>query len=177
MTGAGGLSTAATSLTYTGDQVNAGTYYVTAHYAGDANHYPSDGFPVAIIIEKATSTTAVTGGTFPFDGYAHAATVLVSGVGTGITQTVTLGYSGTCSSAPITVAQGTSCTATANYGGDANHLPSSGFATITIVVRSTTTSLTSSLVPTVTGVDRGTDGHRGWCAGGYTDSDGHGDCH
>ena len=38
VTGVGGLSTSATSLSYTGDQVNAGTYYVTAHYAGDANH-------------------------------------------------------------------------------------------------------------------------------------------
>ena len=47
VTGAGGLSTSATSLTYTGDQINAGTYYVTAHYAGDANHEPSDGAVVA----------------------------------------------------------------------------------------------------------------------------------
>ena len=38
VTGAGGSPASATSLTYTGDQVNAGTYYVTAHYAGDANH-------------------------------------------------------------------------------------------------------------------------------------------
>ena len=27
----------------TGDQVNAGTYHVTAHYGGDANHEASDG--------------------------------------------------------------------------------------------------------------------------------------
>ena len=37
VSGAGGLSTAATSLTYSGNQVDAGTYYVTAHYAGDAS--------------------------------------------------------------------------------------------------------------------------------------------
>jgi hypothetical protein len=53
VTGAGGLSTSATSLTYSGDQVNVGTYYVTAHYAGDANHLPSDGAAVAITIQKA----------------------------------------------------------------------------------------------------------------------------
>ena len=57
VTGAGGLSTGATSLTYRGDQINAGTYYVTAHYAGDANHEASDGAAVAIVINKATSTT------------------------------------------------------------------------------------------------------------------------
>ncbi len=97
--------------------VNAGTYYVTAHFAGDSNHYPSDGSPVAIIIQKTTSTTTVTGGTFAFNGNAHAATALVSGVGTGITQTAILTYSGSCSAAPITVAQGASCTATAKLCG------------------------------------------------------------
>ncbi|MBI3864302.1 MAG: hypothetical protein HY290_20655, partial [Planctomycetia bacterium] len=57
VTGAGGLSTSATSLTYSGDQVNAGTYYVTAHYAGDANHNASDGAAIAIVI-KAKSLNA-----------------------------------------------------------------------------------------------------------------------
>ena len=39
VTGAGGLSTGATTVSYTGDQINAGTYFVTASiYAGDANH-------------------------------------------------------------------------------------------------------------------------------------------
>ena len=49
--GAGGLNTSATSLAYSAnsdgtgvaDRTNAGTYYVTAHYAGDANHTASDG--------------------------------------------------------------------------------------------------------------------------------------
>ena len=50
VTGAGGLSTSATSLTYSGDQIDAGTYFVTAHYAGDANHTSSDGSAVAITI-------------------------------------------------------------------------------------------------------------------------------
>jgi hypothetical protein len=69
--GAGGPSTSATSLTYTGDQANAGTYSVTAHYAGDANHFGSDGDPVAIVI-KAPIVTTATGGTFAYDGQAHA---------------------------------------------------------------------------------------------------------
>src|SRR5205823_10802162 len=61
VSGAGSLSTSATSLTYTGDQVNAGTYYVTAHYTGDANHEASDGAAVAIVLNKATSTTTKVG--------------------------------------------------------------------------------------------------------------------
>src|SRR6185369_12632674 len=73
VTGAGGLSTSATSLTYTGDQVNAGSYYVTAHYAGDANHLPSDGKPAAITINKATSTTTTVGAApFTYDGTTRA---------------------------------------------------------------------------------------------------------
>jgi hypothetical protein len=60
MTGAGGLSTGATSLTYTGDQIDAGAYYVTAHYAGDANHLGSDGVAVAITIQQATLPVVVT---------------------------------------------------------------------------------------------------------------------
>src|SRR5207244_4424000 len=52
VSGAGGLSTIPTLLTYSGDQVNAGTYYVTAHYAGDANHEASDGAAVAVTIQS-----------------------------------------------------------------------------------------------------------------------------
>lgn len=64
VTGAGGLSTAATSVTYTGDRVKAGTYYVTAHYAGDANHEASDGQPVAVVIKpKVLDATASSPGT------------------------------------------------------------------------------------------------------------------
>jgi hypothetical protein len=62
VTGAGGLITRATSLTYTGDQIDAGTYYVTAHYAGDANHFGSDGAPVALTINPAPLTVTPTTG-------------------------------------------------------------------------------------------------------------------
>ena len=112
---------------------NAGVYNADFwSFTGTANYNNIAATTITDTINQATSTTAVTGGTFTFDGLPHAATALASGVGTGITQTAIITYSGTCSSAPITVAQGTNCTATANYGGDANHLPSSGIATITI---------------------------------------------
>ena len=80
VTGAGGLSTSATSLTYsanangtgTADQTDAGTYYVTAHYAGDANHMASDGAAVAIVIGQASSTTTTVGaGPFTYTGSAQ----------------------------------------------------------------------------------------------------------
>jgi len=115
VSGAGGLSTAATSLTYTGDQVNAGTYYVTAHYAGDANHHPSDGAAVAIVINKAPSTTTVTivGGPFVYNGAPHTpATVLVTGAG-GLNLTPTATYANN-------VNAGTA-TASYSFAGDANH--------------------------------------------------------
>jgi hypothetical protein len=79
VTGAGGLSTSATSLTYTGDQVNAGTYYVTAHYAGDTNHNPSDGAAVAIVINKANATIIVTPYNVTYDANAHTATGAATG--------------------------------------------------------------------------------------------------
>ncbi len=68
VTGPDGFSTSATSVTYSGnsdgtgvaDQIDAGTYYVTAHYAGDTNHTPSNGAAVAITINKATLPVSVT---------------------------------------------------------------------------------------------------------------------
>ena len=62
VTGAGGLSTAATSLTYTGDQVNAGTYYVTATTPATPTTTPATACAVAIVINKAASVTTTTSG-------------------------------------------------------------------------------------------------------------------
>ena len=80
MTGAGGLSTRAISLSYSAnsngtgvaDQTDAGVYYVTAHYAGDANHTASDGSAVAVTICKASSTTTtMSAGPFTYTGSAR----------------------------------------------------------------------------------------------------------
>ena len=76
VTGAGGLSTAATSLTYSAnadgtgvaDRTNAGTYYVTAHYAGDANHLASDGAAVGIRILARHITATFTAASKVYDG-------------------------------------------------------------------------------------------------------------
>ncbi len=158
VTGAGGLNTAATFLTYSGDRVNAGTYTVTAHYAGDANHLPSDGAAVAITIDKAATTTVLTvvGGPFTYTGAAQTpAAVTVTGAG-GLSLTPTATYASN-------VDAGTA-TASFSYAGDANHEASSGSATFAISKADATVTVTpytvtydgrahSAAVSTITGVD------------------------
>jgi hypothetical protein len=123
-------------VTYTGDQVNAGTYYVTAHYAGDANHTPSDGESVGIVIGKAASATTTVGdGPFTYDGTTHAGgSGTVTGAGT-ITGTATVTYTGD------QVNAGTYYV-TAHYAGDANHEASDGLP-VAIVINKATSSTTT----------------------------------
>ena len=134
VTGAGGLSTGASSLSYsanadgtgTADQVDAGTYYVTAHFAGDANHLSSDGSAVAISILKADSTTIVkiNGGPFIYTGLAQTpATVTVKGPG-GLSLTPTASY--------INNVNAGTATASFTFAGDANHTGSSDSQTFDI---------------------------------------------
>jgi hypothetical protein len=142
VTGVGGLNTVATSLTYSGDQVNAGTYYVTAHYAGDANHNPSDGAAVAITINKASSTTITVGaGPFTYDGTIHASgSGTVTGVGGLNTAATSLTYTGD------QVDAGTYYV-TAHYAGDANHKPSDGSAVAITINKASSTTTTVGAGP------------------------------
>jgi hypothetical protein len=135
VTGAGGLTTSATSLTYTGDQVNAGTYDVTAHYAGDANHEPSDGAAVAIVINKAVSaTTTVGAGPFTYDTTTHAGgSGTVTGAGGLNTSATSLTYTGD------QVNAGTYYV-TAHYEGDANHNASDGAAVAIVINKAGSTT-------------------------------------
>src|SRR5258708_39909050 len=89
---------------------NAGSYTDTWTFTDATGNYNNAGSMVNDVINRASSTTTVTGGTFIYDGMAHAATVSVTGVG-GLSLTPAPTYTGTCSAAPITVAQGTLCTA------------------------------------------------------------------
>src|SRR5437868_3853835 len=100
VSGVGGLNPTVTP-SYTSN-VTVGTATASYTFAGDANHEGSTDSKT-FAITKASSTTAVTGGTFVYDGTAHSPTVVVAGVGGGVTQTVMLSYTGSCISAPITV--------------------------------------------------------------------------
>jgi hypothetical protein len=123
------------------------TCTATGTYAGDANHTGSSN-TASVTITPASSFVVVTGGTFPYDGAAHAAT---GGAGTtagSLTNpnAVLISYSGSCSSAPITVAQGATCTATGTYAGDANHSGSYNSANVTITGASQTITFTSMII-------------------------------
>lgn len=146
VTGAGGLSVAATSLTYSGDQINAGIYYVTAHYAGDANHEPSDGAAVAITINKAASTTAVVAAGGVYNGSAYAATGSVTGAGS-LTATPTFLYVGTGATnypaSSVAPKNAGTYSVTATYAGDANHFGSSATVGFTIGLATLTGSATA----------------------------------
>jgi hypothetical protein len=146
VSGAGGLS-ATPSLTYTdaagnvlaGLPTNAGSYTVRASYAGDANHTGSSA-SAAITIARATPTVTAVGGSYTYDGQAHAATGSVSGVNGANLGTPTLTYSYTdpngqvvtSGSAPV---EPGSYTVTASFAGDANYSPASATATILIDYR------------------------------------------
>ena len=146
ITGAGGLVTM-TTVTYILN-TDVGTATADATYGGDANHLGSTATQVTFDITKAPSTVTVAALSVEYDGAAHPTTALVSGVGTGIMQSVTWAYTGNCSAAPINVSE-TLCTATATYAGDSNHDGSSGFNTITITKAPTTTTLTFETGPYV----------------------------
>jgi hypothetical protein len=111
----------------------AGTYSDSWTFNGGINYQSASG-TIQNVIEKASSFVTMTGGTFVYDTLAHAATG-VAGTSVGSLtnpSAVTITYSGSCSLAPVTVPEGTTCTATGTYLGDANHNGSSDTATVTI---------------------------------------------
>ncbi len=123
VSGVGGV-TGGVTLSYSGDQINAGSYTVIATYVGDENHTGSSD-SATITIAKATSSVTVTGGTFTYDGTTHnGGSAVVSGAGV-VTGSAVLSYSGDQINAG-------SYTVTATYAGDENHTGSSASATMTI---------------------------------------------
>src|SRR5947199_391339 len=118
----------------------------TASYSdeGDRHSFPtrrsSD-----LVITPAASLTKVTGGTFPFDGSAHAASVLVTGASS-LSLTPSPSYSGGCSAAPIHVAQTTptACTASYSFAGDGDHTGSNDSATIVITPAASLTTVSGA---------------------------------
>ena len=132
-----GCSVSGTTLSVTNA---SGTCSITATKAADTNYLVATSAAASVTLQKAATITTVTGGTFTYDGASHPATVTVTGPG-GLSLTPSATYSGSCSAAPATVAEGTSCTASYNYTGSSNYLSSSDSAGITI------TAKTASVTP------------------------------
>src|SRR5438105_2126749 len=121
------------------------TACTTSHSsAADGDHTGSN-YSATIVITPAASLTKVTGGTFPFDGSAHAAGVLVTGAGS-LSLTPSPSYSGGCSAAPIHVAQTTptACTASYSFAGDGDHTGSNDSATIVITPAASLTTVSGA---------------------------------
>src|SRR5262249_37265665 len=100
VTGAGGLSAAATLAYYQGSTllpgapVNAGSYTVVASYPRGANHDAAPGVPAAISIARAEASITVAPYSVTYNGSAHTATGSATGVG-GVDLTGLLHLSGT----------------------------------------------------------------------------------
>jgi hypothetical protein len=182
VTGFGGLNTTASSFSYAGTgatvyaatsvaPTNAGTYTVTASYAGDANDAPSSSNPVAFTILQATSSTSVSDASGTYTGTPFTATGGVTGAGSLSTTAGSYLYTGTgsttYSSSTAPTSPGT-YSVTATYGGDANHTGSAsdpapftiGQATPTIAVTDAGGTFSGSAYPataTIAGVVSGVD--------------------
>lgn len=143
VTGAGGLNTFPTSFTYSAnrdgtgvaDLTNAGTYYVVAYYAGDANHAASTGAAVAVVIGKANAKVYVYGYSGVYDGAAHGATGTATGAGELSVGTLNLG-------AKFTNVPGG--TASWTFAGGRNYFDKQGTVAIQILARHLTATFTAA---------------------------------
>jgi hypothetical protein len=121
--------------------LNAGTYTVSGRIYdkdGDYNEYSTQ-----VIVNKATPTVTVGGGTFTYDKHAHPATGSVTGVGGVSLGTPTFTYSHTDDDGNVVTTAAAPVepgyyTVTASFAGDANYLPQSATATITIAYEART---------------------------------------
>ena len=139
----------------------AGTYPIVATYSGDANDAAGTPGTLSLVVNAATTTTAVTatpaaatvGGTITFSavvtgsGPTPTGTVTFTATGTGGTvslPTGTLDGTGKTSVTYNTLPAGT-YTITATYSGDSDNGGSSGTTTVTVGLIPTTTDLTAGV--------------------------------
>ena len=123
-----------------GPDVGSGTVApVTYLVSGTAADYSITANKGSWSITLAPSTTVVTfeSGPYVYRGTPFTATASVTGAG-GLSQSLTVSYSGDCTN--VTVTNG--CTASASYGGDTDHKPSSGSNSITITKANPTIKVT-----------------------------------
>ncbi|HEY1215551.1 MAG TPA: MBG domain-containing protein, partial [Bryobacteraceae bacterium] len=117
--------------------VNAGSYTVTASFAGNSNYNSVTSDPASIIINQASATINVQGYTGPYDGNGHGATGSAVGVvGENLTSLLNLGD---------TFVHVPGGTANWSFAGNNNYKPASGTAAISLFAASTNTALTSVL--------------------------------
>src|SRR5205823_12555413 len=95
-TGVGGAGLTPVTLTYdTADHlapVNAGTYHVTAHFAGDSNYSAADSAPATININKVNLTVTADNKTKTYDGQVFSLfTATISGLVNGERSSVVHG--------------------------------------------------------------------------------------
>ena len=107
--------------------VNAGTYIVDVSFAGNGNYKPASG-AATIVIDRATPTMTVIGGTFTYNGQPHPATVALVGVNGQALGPVVVTYNG---SAQAPVNPGTYAVV-ASFAGTGNYNPVSGTANVVI---------------------------------------------
>jgi len=154
VTGVGGLNQSVTVI-YSGRNstvygpttllpTETGDYTASANFAGDPNHTGSSDAK-DYSITQASSVTTVTVSNAVFDGNPHGGTASATGVG-GLNQTLTVSYSGRNSTVygpsntPPTNAG--DYTASANFGGDANHSSSSDAKDFSITQGGSVTTVT-----------------------------------
>jgi len=148
--------------TYQTSSLTVGSHSITAVYAGDANDTGSTSAVVSQVVQTTTTTSLTSSGSpsNPNQSVTFTATVTpVTGTGTptgtvtfkdGSTTlgTGTLNGSGIATYPTSTLAAG-SHSITAVYGGDANDTTSTSSALTQVVLKATTTSLRSSLNPSI----------------------------
>jgi hypothetical protein len=142
VTGVGGVNLGghgALSVTYTPSgvnivPVNAGNYLASAHFASsDSNYNDGDSATQAsLVINKATPTVTVTGGSFTYDGNTHPGTATATGIGSlTVAGTFVFTYTPPGTTA-VPVNPGSYAVNAAFTSGNPNYANSSNSATITI---------------------------------------------
>ncbi len=141
VTGAGGLNQAVT-VTYA-NNTNAGTATASATFGGDANHTGSSDSKSFTIGQASSTTTVTCPASVTYTGAALTpCSATVTGAG-GLNQAVTVTYANNTNAG--------TATASATFGGDANHTGSSDSKSFTIGQASSTTTVTCPASVTYTG--------------------------
>ncbi|HEY7170426.1 MAG TPA: Ig-like domain repeat protein [Vicinamibacterales bacterium] len=118
--GAGGASLGSLTFTYNGagsEPVDAGSYPVVGSFAGNSD-YAAASASGMLVINRATVTFTVTGGTFTYDKQPHPGSAAATGVLGEPLSPIQLLYDGTSSGAPVDAG---AHTVRASFAGSANY--------------------------------------------------------